>query len=211
MIHRIHLVFPCILVITTLLNVVITGAVEQQHHQCVMRVMFDFEGALRYAKQKEASEKRLEELRRRNEAQNERMEEYRRRQEEAKKLQEEANEQKRKEEQERRESEQQQQRLKEQADREKCPYKILGIGKDATQADVKRAYRTLSLRYHPDKNPGCELSKTMFTKLVDAYEILGDADRRIIHDEEDTAPQLQFPTGILLWKFTREAPERDRV
>lgn len=184
MIHRKHFVFPCILVISTLRNVVISGAVEQQHPQCVMRVMFDFEGALRYAKQKEASEKRLEELRRRNEALNERMEEYRKHKEAEKKLQDEANEQERKEEQERRENEQQQQRLKEQADREKCPYKILGIGKDATQADVKRAYRTLSLRYHPDKNPGCELSKTMFTKLVDAYEILGDADRRIIHDEE---------------------------
>jgi hypothetical protein len=78
-----------------------------------------------------------------------------------------------------------QQRLKEQADKEKCPYTILGIGRDASQEEVKKAYRALSLRYHPDKNPGCELSKIKFTKLVDAYEILGDADRRVLHDEQE--------------------------
>ena len=77
-----------------------------------------------------------------------------------------------------------QERLIEQAEKEKCPYAVLGVDSDASQTEVKKAYRTLSLKYHPDKNPGCELSKTKFTKLVDAYEILGDADRRVLHDQQ---------------------------
>jgi thiol-disulfide isomerase/thioredoxin len=178
--------FLCIILITLSSLVVIIDAIEQ-HPQCVLRVMYDFEGALVYAKQKQAHEERTEELRRRNAAQHQRMEEYRRRSEEQKKLQQEASEKRRIEEQQKEEQEKQekeQQRLKQRAESEKCPYKVLGINKDATQAEVKKAYRTLSLRYHPDKNPGCELSKTMFTKLVDAYDILGDAESRIMHDEE---------------------------
>ena len=181
----IRLAFLCVVLIT-FRNFVVTDAVDPKH-QCVMRVMYDFEGAMMYARQKQTHEERTEERRRRNEAQNQRMEDYRKRTEEQKKLLHEASKKRGIEEQQREEHEKQekeQQRLKQRAESEKCPYKILGINKDATQAEVKKAYRTLSLRYHPDKNPGCELSKTMFTKLVDAYDILGDADRRIMHDEE---------------------------
>jgi thiol-disulfide isomerase/thioredoxin len=66
-----------------------------------------------------------------------------------------------------------------------CPYLVLGVARDATTADIKKAYRALTLKYHPDKNPGCEESKDKFTKLVDAYEILGDEDSRVLHDDKE--------------------------
>jgi thiol-disulfide isomerase/thioredoxin len=65
-----------------------------------------------------------------------------------------------------------------------CPYKILGVTMEATQAEIKKAYRSLSLKYHPDKNPGDDESQELFTKLVDAYEILGDEENRAMHDND---------------------------
>lgn len=148
----------------------------QQDSQCIIQRIYDFEGAFRQAKQIQAYERQRQDYQRKEE---ERMRARKAWQEQ---------EQQRLQEQQRRklEAEQkEQQRLKEQTEKEKCPYTILGIGRDASQDEVKKAYRALSLRYHPDKNPGCELSKIKFTKLVDAYEILGDADRRVLHDEQE--------------------------
>jgi len=65
-----------------------------------------------------------------------------------------------------------------------CPYSVLGVGRDATQAEIKSAYRKLAKEMHPDKNRGCEECEEVFTLLVDAYEILGDEDRRVMHDNE---------------------------
>lgn len=61
-------------------------------------------------------------------------------------------------------------------------YYILGINNDATEADIKKAYRKLSLKFHPDKNDGDKFFEERFKDINEAYENLIDSNRRRLHD-----------------------------
>jgi len=67
------------------------------------------------------------------------------------------------------------------ADLDKDLYQILGLPEDASEDDIKKVYRKLSIKYHPDKNPD-EESKLKFAEIRDAYEILNDPDKKILYD-----------------------------
>ncbi|CAE7452270.1 ERDJ3B [Symbiodinium natans] len=67
------------------------------------------------------------------------------------------------------------------AELDKDLYEILGLQEDADEADIKKVYRKLSIKYHPDKNPD-EESKRKFGEIRDAYEILNDPDKKILYD-----------------------------
>lgn len=60
-------------------------------------------------------------------------------------------------------------------------YDILGLQDDADEAEIKKVYRKLSIKYHPDKNPD-EASRLMFNEVRDAYEILNDPEKKILYD-----------------------------
>jgi molecular chaperone DnaJ len=62
-------------------------------------------------------------------------------------------------------------------------YEVLGVGKTAGEAEIKKAYRQMALKYHPDKNPGDKVSEDKFKEAAEAYEILGDADKRRRYDQ----------------------------
>ena len=62
-------------------------------------------------------------------------------------------------------------------------YVALGIEKTATQAEIRKAYRKLSLKYHPDKQKGIPNAQALFQAVGDAYETLGEPDKRLIYDE----------------------------
>jgi len=64
-------------------------------------------------------------------------------------------------------------------------YEILGIDKTATQEEIKKAYRKLSLELHPDRNNGSDESTEKFKKISNAYETLGDEDKRKMYDMRD--------------------------
>jgi molecular chaperone DnaJ len=62
-------------------------------------------------------------------------------------------------------------------------YDILGINKNATAADIKKAYRKKALEYHPDKNQGDAKAEAMFKKAAEAYEVLGDPNKKSRYDQ----------------------------
>jgi molecular chaperone DnaJ len=62
-------------------------------------------------------------------------------------------------------------------------YEILGVSRNATEAELKKAYRQLALKYHPDKNPGNKESEEKFKEAAEAYEVLSDAEKRKRYDQ----------------------------
>ena len=62
-------------------------------------------------------------------------------------------------------------------------YKVLGVDKKATEKDIKSAFRRLAQLYHPDKNPGDARAEDKFKEINEAYEVLGDAQKRARYDQ----------------------------
>lgn len=62
-------------------------------------------------------------------------------------------------------------------------YKILGVGREATDKEIKSAYRKLALKYHPDKNPDDDRAEEKFKEINEAYEVLGDPAKRAKYDQ----------------------------
>ncbi|MBN1504482.1 MAG: molecular chaperone DnaJ [Candidatus Eisenbacteria bacterium] len=61
-------------------------------------------------------------------------------------------------------------------------YEILGLSRDASVEEVKKAYRALALKYHPDRNPGDESAEEKFKEATEAYEVLRDEEKRATYD-----------------------------
>jgi DnaJ-class molecular chaperone len=82
-------------------------------------------------------------------------------------------------------------------------YDVLGVNKDATEDEIKRAYRKLALKTHPDKNGGDD---TMFKKINIAYETLSDSDKRHVYDNPNQMPDFGsggFPGGDIFEQLFR--------
>lgn len=62
-------------------------------------------------------------------------------------------------------------------------YALLGLSRDASQEDVKKAYRRLSKEWHPDKHKGDKAAETKFKEINEAYEVLGNAEKRRMYDQ----------------------------
>ena len=61
-------------------------------------------------------------------------------------------------------------------------YDLLGIAKDATIDEIKKAYRKLALKYHPDRNQGSKSAEERFKEVTEAYEVLRDSEKRAVYD-----------------------------
>lgn len=72
-------------------------------------------------------------------------------------------------------------------------YEILGVGKSSTQEEIKKAYRTLAKKHHPDANMSNKTSDTKFKEINEAYEVLGDKEKRKKYDE--LGNQANFQNG----------------
>ena len=66
--------------------------------------------------------------------------------------------------------------------KELCYYEVLNVSKDATLTEIKKAYRKLALKYHPDKNPGDKEAEEKFKLINEAYAVLSDEEKRRIYD-----------------------------
>jgi DnaJ-class molecular chaperone len=76
------------------------------------------------------------------------------------------------------------------------PYKILGVDRNATHEEIKKAYRALSLKYHPDKNQGKPEAESIYKSINGAYEILGDETRRKEYDNPMPPPHMNPFAGM---------------
>ena len=66
-------------------------------------------------------------------------------------------------------------------------YKVLDVERQAEAADVKKAYKKLALRWHPDRNRNCESCEEKFREVAKAYETLGDPEKRRVYDATMTS------------------------
>ena len=62
-------------------------------------------------------------------------------------------------------------------------YELLGVSRNASEDDIKKAYRKLALQYHPDRNPGDKQAEEKFKEVSEAYQILSDAEKRAKYDQ----------------------------
>ncbi|MHC4194901.1 MAG: DnaJ domain-containing protein [Planctomycetota bacterium] len=62
-------------------------------------------------------------------------------------------------------------------------YEVLGVGKGASADEIKRAYRRMAMKYHPDKNPNDKEAEAKFKECAEAYEVLSDAEKRRRYDQ----------------------------
>jgi len=89
-------------------------------------------------------------------------------------------------------------------------YKTLGVQRNATQKDIKQAYRKLARQYHPDVNPGDDAAQEKFKQINEAYEVLSDADKRKKYDtlgaDWNRYQQGSGPGGFDWGQYTRRQP-----
>lgn len=83
-------------------------------------------------------------------------------------------------------------------------YKILGISKNATQDEIKKAFRKLAVKYHPDKNPGDKEAEAKFKEINEANEVLSDPQKRKQYDELGANWQQYQRAGGFDWNRYRQ-------
>jgi curved DNA-binding protein len=74
-------------------------------------------------------------------------------------------------------------------------YKILGVEKNASADEIKKAYRKLARKYHPDVNPGDQQAEERFKEINEASEVLADADKRVKYDQLGSSWQAYQHSG----------------
>jgi curved DNA-binding protein len=90
-------------------------------------------------------------------------------------------------------------------------YKILGVPRDASAADIKNAYRKLAMQYHPDRNPGDKKAEERFKEINEAYQVLSDPKKRERYDQVGESysqwQQNGAPGGGFDWsRWTTQQP-----
>src|ERR1043166_267284 len=62
-------------------------------------------------------------------------------------------------------------------------YEVLGVDRNATEDEIKKSYRKLALKFHPDRNPSDKTAEEKFKEIGEAYDVLGDPQKRPLYDQ----------------------------
>jgi molecular chaperone DnaJ len=96
-------------------------------------------------------------------------------------------------------------------------YAALGVKKGATLDEIKRGYRKMAMKYHPDKNPDDKEAEARFKECAEAYEVLSDSDKRERYDNyehplvktAESTPQGEKNTGFSMVDFLKNMKPED--
>jgi DnaJ-class molecular chaperone len=87
-------------------------------------------------------------------------------------------------------------------------YVVLGVRQDASESEIRRAYRRLARQFHPDINPGDQAAAAHFQQVLEAYETLIDRERRVRYDAgEMAAPAEARRGGFEGFDFSSRGPD----
>ena len=86
------------------------------------------------------------------------------------------------------------------------PYQLLGVTRDSTPDDIRKAYRRLAKKSHPDLHPGDKAAEARFKEIASAYDIVGDETKRARFDagEIDASGTKQIPYALVFEKMQRQ-------
>lgn len=75
-------------------------------------------------------------------------------------------------------------------------YEVLGVRRNATPSEIKKAYRRLAFKHHPDHNLGSKLAEERFKQLQEAYDVLSETNKRWLYDQELDAQKTDFKSVV---------------
>ena len=97
-------------------------------------------------------------------------------------------------------------------------YEILGVSKTAEEREIKKAYKRLAMKYHPDRNQGDKEAEAKFKEIKEAYEVLTDSQKRAAYDQYGHAAFEQGGMGggvvvnvrraVLIYAITWSSPSK---
>ena len=71
-------------------------------------------------------------------------------------------------------------------------YEVLGVSRNASEDELKKAYRKVAMKHHPDRNPGDKKAEEKFKEASEAFEVLGDREKRARYDQFGHAADLSL-------------------
>ena len=83
-------------------------------------------------------------------------------------------------------------------------YEVLGVSKDASEDEIKKAYRKIAIKYHPDRNPGDKVAEEKFKEAAEAYDVLHDPQKRQQYNQF----LFDAPIGLMSQRYEQVQPLR---